>query len=417
MTQLKDSKSSLRFIVIQMGARMHYAIPAILAQAGILEKFYTDICGNTGFPKVLDSFLPKSLYPKAVQRLLGRRLPTEIPSSSVTTCASTAIANGVIGKLNKNWFAFPLGIETEERVKQKLLKDQFLNANALYTNLVNSDIDLVKKAKDNGILVVHEAILNPDVGYIMREERERYPGIEKQESLESVEKGVRRDFEKWLLSDLILVPSNFVLERVVKLGGKAEKIDIVPYGIDANWFYYQSIPKKGKILFVGSVGLRKGNHYLAEATNIIKKRGVKCEVRVVGPYNQETIQQPEFQGPTYIGQVPRSEVIKEFLEADIFVMPTLSEGCALVHLEAMACGVPVITTPNCGSVVRDREEGFIVPIRDAPTLADRMEQLLTDDNLRNQMSQKARERAKEFSWDKYLERLLEAFKSFENQLS
>jgi glycosyltransferase involved in cell wall biosynthesis len=417
MTQLKDSKSSLRFIVIQMGARMHYAIPAILAQAGILEKFYTDICGNTGFPKVLDSFLPKSLYPKAVQRLLGRRLPTEIPSSSVTTCASTAIANGVIGKLNKNWFAFPLGIETEERVKQKLLKDQFLNANALYTNLVNSDIDLVKKAKDNGILVVHEAILNPDVGHIMREERERYPGIEKQESLESVEKGVRRDFEKWLLSDLILVPSNFVLERVVKLGGKAEKIDIVPYGIDANWFYHQSIPKKGKILFVGSVGLRKGNHYLAEATNILKKRGVKCEVRVVGPYNQETIQQPEFQGPTYIGQVPRSEVIKEFLEADIFVMPTLSEGCALVHLEAMACGVPVITTPNCGSVVRDREEGFIVPIRDAPTLADRMEQLLTDDNLRNQMSQKARERAKEFSWDKYLERLLEAFKSFENQLS
>lgn len=417
MTQLKDSKSSLRFIVIQMGARMHYAIPAILAQAGILEKFYTDICGNTGFPKVLDSFLPKSLSPKAVQRLLSRRLPTEIPSSSVTTCASTAIANGVIGKLNKNWFAFPLGIETEERVKQKLLKDQFLNANALYTNLVNSDIDLVKKAKDNGILVVHEAILNPDVGYIMREERERYPGIEKQESLESVEKGVRRDFEKWLLSDLILVPSNFVLERVVKLGGKAEKIYIVPYGIDTNWFYYQSIPKKGKILFVGSVGLRKGNHYLAEATNIIKKRGVKCEVRVVGPYNQETIQQPEFQGPTYIGQVPRSEVIKEFLEADIFVMPTLSEGCALVHLEAMACGVPVITTPNCGSVVRDREEGFIVPIRDAPTLADRMEQLLTDDNLRNQMSQKARERAKEFSWDKYLERLLEAFKSFENQLS
>lgn len=417
MTQLKDSKSSLRFIVIQMGALRHYAIPAILAQAGILEKFYTDICVNTGFPKVLDSFLPKSLYPKAVQRLLGRRLPTEIPSSSVTTCASTAIANGVIGKLNKNWFAFPLGIETEERVKQKLLKDHFLNANALFTNLVNSDIDLVKKAKDNGILVVHEVILNPDVGYIMREERERYPGIEKQKSLESVEKGVRRNFEKWLLSDLILVPSNFVLERVVKLGGKAEKIDIVPYGINANWFYHQPIPKKGKILFVGSVGLRKGNHYLAEATNILKKRGVKCEVRVVGPYNQETIQQPEFQGPTYIGQVPRSEVIKEFLEADIFVMPTLSDSFALVHLEAMACGVPVITTPNCGSVVRDHEEGFIVPIRDAPTLADRMEQLLTDDNLRNQMSQKARERAKEFSWDKYLERLLEAFKSLENQLS
>ena len=131
---------------------------------------------------------------------------------------------------------------------------------------------------------------------------------------------------------------------------------------------------------------------------------------MVGPYDVEVIKRKEFQGPIYIGQVPRTEVIEEFLKADIFVLPTLCEGMALVHLEALACGLPVITTHNCGSVVRDGEEGFIVPIRDAEKLADRIEQLLADDNLRQQMSQKARERAKEFTWEKYRERLIDALK-------
>ena len=45
------------------------------------------------------------------------------------------------------------------------------------------------------------------------------------------------------------------------------------------------------------------------------------------------------------------------------MLPTLADSFGLVHLEALACGVPVITTPHCGSVVRDGVEGFIVPIR------------------------------------------------------
>jgi glycosyltransferase involved in cell wall biosynthesis len=199
------------------------------------------------------------------------------------------------------------------------------------------------------------------------------------------------------------------------MGASPERIKIVPYGIDSNWFDEVPHRKKGRALFVGSVGLRKGNHYLAQAVRLLQQRNIPCEARVVGPYKNKIIEHPEFQGPQYIGQVPRSDIKKEFLQADIFVLPTLSDSFALVHLEAMACGVPVITTPNCGSVVRDGVDGFIVPIRDAKTLANRMEQLLTDDNLRHQMSVNARERAKEFTWDKYCDRLLNAFQSLSIQ--
>jgi len=228
--------------------------------------------------------------------------------------------------------------------------------------------------------------------------------------------GIQRDQEQWSLADLILSPSEFVSSEIISMGGKTERLALVPYGIPEEWLAHQPNPQPGRVLFVGSVGLRKGNHYLAEATRILRRRGVQCQVRVVGPYDSEAIQRPEFQGPTYIGQVPRSQVLTEFLLADIFVLPTLSEGLALVHLEAMACGLPVITTPNCGSVVRDKIEGFIVPIRNAEILADRIEQLITDPGLRHEMSENARKRAKEFTWEKYEDRLLTALKSLEAQV-
>jgi glycosyltransferase involved in cell wall biosynthesis len=115
-----------------------------------------------------------------------------------------------------------------------------------------------------------------------------------------------------------------------------------------------------------------------------------------------------FAGPTYLGQVPRSQVREEFRRADVFVLPTLAEGMALVHLEAMACGVPVITTPHCGSVVRHGVDGLIVPIRDSRALADSMERLINDRVIRQQYSTAARLRSQEFSWREYGRRLLDS---------
>jgi glycosyltransferase involved in cell wall biosynthesis len=75
-------------------------------------------------------------------------------------------------------------------------------------------------------------------------------------------------------------------------------------------------------------------------------------------------------------------------------------------LEAFACGVPVVTTPNCGSQVRDGQDGFIVPVRNAPALAERLEQLISDRALRDRMSQAARARAEELNWDRFGKLLL-----------
>src|SRR5690606_13675779 len=94
-----------------------------------------------------------------------------------------------------------------------------------------------------------------------------------------------------------------------------------------------------------------------------------------------------------------------------FLLPTLSEGSAMVCYEALAAGLPVITTPNAGSVVRDGVDGFIVPIRDGLAIAERLERLATEPGLLEQMSANALETAKEYTLDKYATRLLQALRA------
>jgi glycosyltransferase involved in cell wall biosynthesis len=152
---------------------------------------------------------------------------------------------------------------------------------------------------------------------------------------------------------------------------------------------------------------------LATAARILAQRKVSCDIRVVGPATKYQTRDPLFRGPEYIGQVPRVSVQSEFLAADVFVLPTLSDGFALAHLEALACGIPVITTPNCGSVVRDGMDGIIVPIRDPVALANAIERIITNPDLRSRMSLSARARAREHTWERYGERLIRALSKLE----
>ena len=388
-----------RFIVVQMGARMHYAVPALLARAGMLERFYTDIHAGDWPIKAGFSWWPASLQPKAVQRILGRRLPSDL--AHLTKSVPYAAAR-----------QFLTGFDCESRLRQLVERDGFGKANALYT-LSNGDIDLVRSARKAGLFIVHEQVLNADVGRILREERERFPDIEPQEPLDKVIADEQRDIDQWQEAQMILVPSEFVRTGMIQMGAAPGKIAIVEYGIPEHWLETTSAPVAGRVLYAGTVGLRKGAHYLAQAKRLLDRAGVKLDVRLVGPATSAVTSHPEFHGPTFCGQVPRTHIVDEFRKADVFVLPTISDSFALVHLEAMACGVPVITTPNCGSVVRDGIDGFIVPIRNAEVLADRIQRIVNDRSLRERMSRNARARAREFTWTRYGDRILNALSNFE----
>jgi glycosyltransferase involved in cell wall biosynthesis len=187
---------------------------------------------------------------------------------------------------------------------------------------------------------------------------------------------------------------------------------VVPYCVDARWLTPDPCLVPRRILFVGTAGLRKGIHYFAAAADLLHSEGRDYEFRVAGDVTFRIAHHPRTRFLRFLGRVPRHQMKDEFLRADLFVLPSLAEGSAEAAYEALAVGLPVITTAATGSVARHGIEGFIVPPRDAASLAARIEQLIEDRPLRNRMAIAARDRARHYTLEHYGRRLVSALGGF-----
>jgi glycosyltransferase involved in cell wall biosynthesis len=213
------------------------------------------------------------------------------------------------------------------------------------------------------------------------------------------------------LADRILVGSNFVRQSFVAMGFDARKLAVTPYGVDTERFSPRTTARSDgvfRVLFVGQIGQRKGMSYLFQGYQLFRRPN--SQLHVVGSYaaGQEVYSRYTHLY-THTSNVPQVALPALFREADVFVFPSLIEGMPLVVLEAMACGIPVITTTHgSGDIVRHGVDGFFVPIRDPEAIASRLEQLHRDPVLCAQLGRNAREQALRYSWDTYAQRAAEA---------
>jgi glycosyltransferase involved in cell wall biosynthesis len=156
---------------------------------------------------------------------------------------------------------------------------------------------------------------------------------------------------------------------------------------------------------VGTVGLRKGIPYVYQAARTLE---YAARFRVVGPLNIPPPAVSKLQKYAEVtGAVPRTEVPDHYKWADVFLLPSLCEGSATVCYEALGHALPVVTTPNAGSIVRDEKEGFIVPIRDGNAIAEALTRFVEDRALLRSLSKAARERARKGSLEAYADRLVD----------
>jgi glycosyltransferase involved in cell wall biosynthesis len=212
-------------------------------------------------------------------------------------------------------------------------------------------------------------------------------------------------------ADCILVGSTFVRDSFVAMGYDARKIIVTPYGVDTERFTPRIEPRRDRtfrVLFVGQIGQRKGMSDLLTAYAMFRRPD--SELKLVGSYGHGYEVYRSFSHLfQHTPNVPQAELPRIFQDADVFVFPSLIEGMPLVVLEAMACGVPVITTKHgpC-DVVRDGVDGFFVPIRDPQAIAERLEQLYVDPGLRQRMARNAREQASRYTWNTYAQRAADA---------
>ncbi len=226
---------------------------------------------------------------------------------------------------------------------------------------------------------------------------------------------IKRELREYEEVDFVGVPSQFAFDSFVEQGFHPDKLILTPFGVDTRRFRpARRNDSTFRALFVGQVSIRKGIQYLLHAWQELDVK--EGELVVVGNIGlgarrvAENLLKADRQGARirFAGFDP--DPVALYQSASVFVFPSIEEGSALVTYEAMACGVPVITTPNAGSVVRDGVDGFIVPAGDVQALKNGLLLLYKDHKLCAEMGASARRRAEEFSWERYEQNLVAAYR-------
>lgn len=397
------------FAVTQLGARMHYAVPRIFHAAGLLERFFTDICAQKGWPRLL-GLIPGALQPTGLRRLSGR-VVEGVPAGLVTAFN----AFGLEYSRRRSRARTPTE-STEvylwggKRFCELVVRAGLGGAGGVYV-FNSAGLELLEHARQLGLKTVMEQTIAPTEIelQILSRENAAHPGWEPAASRnELADELAAREREEWKNAGIILCGSEFVREGIAACGGPAERCKVVPYGVSVSRAATRQGSYAGplRVLTVGAVGLRKGAPYILAAAEAL---GAKTKFRLAGQIGITNEARGKLRKHTeLLGPVRRSEIPNLYADADVFLLPSLCEGSATATYEALAAGLPVITTPNAGSVVRDGIDGFIVPVSDAHAIAGKLDLLAFDRALLNRMSANALQRASEFTLESYSRRLLKA---------
>jgi glycosyltransferase involved in cell wall biosynthesis len=212
----------------------------------------------------------------------------------------------------------------------------------------------------------------------------------------------------------IVVNSAWTRTALIGEGVPTEKIHIVPVAYDppeqASRFtrvYPKSFSaaRPLRVLFLGSLIPRKGIHEMLEATTLLRTAPV--DFRFVGASGVEScVQSADNPHVHWAGSVARAKVHDCYRDADVFILPTHSDGFGLTQLEAMAWGLPVIASKNCGEVVCHELNGLVLPRVTAEAIAEAINWCLKNADVLDDMSRCATRTCNEFRADQVVWQLL-----------
>jgi glycosyltransferase involved in cell wall biosynthesis len=196
-----------------------------------------------------------------------------------------------------------------------------------------------------------------------------------------------------------------------------ERVRYLPNFIDCEAWDGSGRPRDDgpvRILYVGWLIEAKGIRELLRAFQHVSG----AQLTLVGPADPDFVAglreltEPLGDRVRILDPRPRAELLPLYREADVFAFPTWREGFPNVALEAMAAGLPLVTTPvgAIPDIVRDGEEGLIVPARDPEALGAALRRLVADPELRRKLGDNARQRVAAFSRPRVLAQLAEIWR-------
>lgn len=224
------------------------------------------------------------------------------------------------------------------------------------------------------------------------------------------------------LSNGWVVASSYSAQTLAENGIPLEKVHVVPYGVDLRRYAQRPEPPRSDqpftVIFVGSLVQRKGLSYLLDAVRALKTKNVRVLLRGRGNIDRDLLgHYGDINLDLKVG-VPPDELVHDLHRSDVFALPSLAEGFAHVILEAMACGLPVITTTNtCApDIMADGSHGFILPIRSASAISEKLAWGLDNRQALAEMGVAAGRQARLFTWERFRAGVCRAYSRMVNDV-
>jgi len=390
----------VKWLCCQLGAREHYAIPRALLRVDMLAYLLTD----AWVP-------PSSLLAKICRRgsSLAERFHDTLPDARVKAFNSSLVAFEVLARARRlrGWTRIIARNRWFQRKVVSFLRSQLstINYQPILLSYSYTALEPFRYAKAHGwkTLLVQidpgpeeEAIVAQEAARVRELAADWQPAPSEYWALWR---------EECKLADRIVVNSEWSREALVRRRVPHEKTSVIPLAYEVIRLpdHETMRPQKReypdrftferpmRVLFLGLINLRKGVARLLEAARILRDEPV--EFWMVGPVEIAHASAIGNAGHVkWFGPVTRKQATEFYRDADVFILPTLSDGFAITQLEAQAHGLPVIASEFCGKVVDNGRNGIVLEeptaaciaaaVRDCLADADRLRKLAAASRLR-----------------------------------
>lgn len=390
-----------KVICIHIGARAHYLLPKAIQASGKLHGMITDTwIGSSLLRSILIALPIRSL------RALAGRHSEDIPSSNVQSLGLYFLVYDFYLRF-KYSYSWTLIIARDKKFEHKAVQKMNRITGATTVCAISyTALECFKAARQKSLKTV---LFQVDPG--LEEEHIVRELVSVTNTSTDWEPAPTSYWERWKeecrMSDVIMVNSLWSKVGLVKQGIEADKIQVIPLPFNVEQRHEQfkrtyasvfSIERPLRCLFLGTLALRKGIHLVLEAAS--NMQDLPIEFILVGR-SEIPLSEIDLKNISYKGVVTREETEHYYQQADVFLFPTLSDGFGLTQLESMAWQLPVIATKNCGEVVQDAYNGWLIDPVNTEQLIVTLKTIIKDSDQIKLRSQNCLSTVKQFSVEKF----------------
>ena len=376
-----------------------------LFEAGILGEFHTTIAS---YPGNVWNYFGKEFGRRTFDERL-RPLTIQHPFRELGRMLAGRLKLQQLGRHETGTFCIDAVFRAQDRIAARRLRKFPKSYSGVYA-YEDGAVETFAAARE----LNRRRIYDLPIAYwqtlrqLLAEEAERLPGwkITLGGGVSDSEAKLTRKTKELELAEVVICPSQFVADSLPQNARTAKTIVIAPFGSPPASPGKTSVPsgagRKLRVLFAGSMSQRKGLGDLFAAMRLLDRSDV--ELVIMGaPQAPIEFYRKEFNGFIHEPSRPHAEVLELMRNCDVFCLPSIVEGRALVMQEAMSQGLPLIITPNTGGedLIDEGITGFLVPIRRADQIAERIAWFADHRPALPEMSRAAQTKAGQLTWDRY----------------